>query len=342
MGRYEEISALERIIYLEKRTKELPGLIRNAEKESFRPVPTEPTRKIADKKPYPPVLLTDKMKLRAKLVPIPFSILVGLVCVFIFSHGVVLLSGHRSIGQYIHFRPIILVIITLIIIYAIAFALGMIPWIILHVKKTNRYRLNVRNSPEYKSQCEAVDEENRLAQKILDDQYEKERTHYYSVILPQYNQEKKTWNDTQTKKINSLKKEKQEVAAELIKLYSEYSYIPKDYRNIVILELLLDLLRKYDIPLAQAIAHIERERNQSSYHNYQQYNRGSRSNSSYNNPEPEFHYFAGCKNMKEAKARYRELMKKYHPDAGGNEEISKKINAEYDAIKKKFGYKTKK
>ena len=30
-------------------------------------------------------------------------------------------------------------------------------------------------------------------------------------------------------------------------------------------------------------------------------------------------------------------MKIYHPDAGGNEEASKKINAEYNALKAKFG-----
>ena len=43
-------------------------------------------------------------------------------------------------------------------------------------------------------------------------------------------------------------------------------------------------------------------------------------------------YFAGVKTIEELRKRYRELLKQYHPDNGGNEEIMKEINIEYDRL----------
>ena len=70
--------------------------------------------------------------------------------------------------------------------------------------------------------------------------------------------------------------------------------------------------------------------NNNDYHN-----RTSNHNS--DNQDSEFQFFAGCNNWEQVKSRYRDLMKIYHPDAGGNEEASKKINAEYNALKAKYG-----
>ena len=49
-------------------------------------------------------------------------------------------------------------------------------------------------------------------------------------------------------------------------------------------------------------------------------------------------FFHGVNSMLALKKRYRDLMKIYHPDAGGHEEASKKINAEYNILKKRFGH----
>ena len=57
------------------------------------------------------------------------------------------------------------------------------------------------------------------------------------------------------------------------------------------------------------------------------------------NKDNEFQFFAGCNDWEAVKSRYRDLMKIYHPDAGGNEEASKKINAEYNILKERFGRK---
>lgn len=46
--------------------------------------------------------------------------------------------------------------------------------------------------------------------------------------------------------------------------------------------------------------------------------------------EADSDYFRGCLTEGERKRRYRKLTKKYHPDRGGNEEIMKEINKQYN------------
>lgn len=44
-------------------------------------------------------------------------------------------------------------------------------------------------------------------------------------------------------------------------------------------------------------------------------------------------YFAGVKTVEELRKKYRELLKKHHPDNdGGSVEVTQEINAEYDAL----------
>ena len=43
-------------------------------------------------------------------------------------------------------------------------------------------------------------------------------------------------------------------------------------------------------------------------------------------------WFTGVTTIEELRKRYRELLKQYHPDNGGNEEIMKEINIEYDRL----------
>lgn len=47
--------------------------------------------------------------------------------------------------------------------------------------------------------------------------------------------------------------------------------------------------------------------------------------------------FAGCDTLEKGKERYRNLMKIYHPDEQGNEDMTKEINCQYDEFKRKYG-----
>ena len=43
-------------------------------------------------------------------------------------------------------------------------------------------------------------------------------------------------------------------------------------------------------------------------------------------------YFINVNTLEELRKQYKELLKKYHPDNGGSEEITKAVNAEYDQL----------
>lgn len=47
-------------------------------------------------------------------------------------------------------------------------------------------------------------------------------------------------------------------------------------------------------------------------------------------------FFEGVKNVQELRAKYKELLKKYHPDNGGDLETMQQINAEYDDLFKRL------
>ena len=49
-------------------------------------------------------------------------------------------------------------------------------------------------------------------------------------------------------------------------------------------------------------------------------------------------WFQGITTLKELRKEYRRLVVKHHPDNGGNEDVIKEINAEYDRLFKKLKY----
>ncbi|MCM1256375.1 MAG: J domain-containing protein, partial [Roseburia sp.] len=53
-------------------------------------------------------------------------------------------------------------------------------------------------------------------------------------------------------------------------------------------------------------------------------------------------YFADVKTVEELRKRYRELLKKYHPDnEGGSVEVTQQINAEYDRLFAQMSHENK-
>lgn len=47
-------------------------------------------------------------------------------------------------------------------------------------------------------------------------------------------------------------------------------------------------------------------------------------------------FYENCRNLDELKAEYKRLAKMYHPDLGGDEEIMKQVNAQYDELSQKL------
>ena len=43
-------------------------------------------------------------------------------------------------------------------------------------------------------------------------------------------------------------------------------------------------------------------------------------------------YFINVKTLEQLRRQYKELLKRFHPDNGGSEEIMKAVNVEYDKL----------
>ena len=112
-----------------------------------------------------------------------------------------------------------------------------------------------------------------------------------------------------------------------------------------IAEVVLFVVRAVKMPLNSS-PDFEKSNYQQYYQNngysnssdYQQNYQNNESDHYSDDQDEEFQFFAGCTDWEQVKSRYRDLMKIYHPDAGGHEEASKRINAEYNMLKKKFGH----
>lgn len=341
MSKSDDIFTIEQIIKNESRKKEILDSINRIERETFRSAPQPPIRKTAEKKQYPPVTLTAGMLRRKKIIPIPISIAACLLQIFVYSHILVLMSGYRSIGQFIHFFSVGITVLATLFIYAIAIGFSFLVWFIFGLSLRGKYYRAVRNSENYKQQCLLIDEENRLAQQKLDEQYAQEMNYYNQTVLPKYNSEKNDWLVSKNKRLNSLRAEHQSIKTEISRLYSKVSVIPPVLRNPELLLQILNVLKNSDMTLEQVIAYAENM----ARGNHQEYSRDSYRKSSgekhseNQSAKREKDYFEGCNTWKDVKTRWRDLAKQYHSDLGGSDEIMKIINAQYAKQKIKYGKK---
>ncbi len=341
MSKSDDILSIEQIIKYESRKKEILDSINRIEKETFRPAPQPPIKKTAEKKLYPPVTLTVGMIRRKKIIPIPISIAACLLQIFVYSHILVFVSGYRSIGQFIHFYSVGITLLATLFIYAIAIGFSFLAWFILGLTLRGKYYRAVRNSEDYKQQCLLVDEENRLAQQKLDEQYTQEMNYYNQTIFPKYNSEKNDWLLSKNKRINSLRSELQSIKTEISRLYYKVSVIPPVLRTPELLLQILNVMKNSDMTLEQVISYAENM----ARGNYKEYSRDSYRKSSgekhseNQSVKREKDYFEGCNTWKDVKTRWRDLAKQYHSDLGGSDEIMKIINAQYAKQKMKYGKK---
>jgi len=333
MSKSDDILTIEQIIKYESRKKEILDSINRIEKETFRPVPQPPIRKTAEKKQYPPVIMTAGMIRRKKIIPIPISTAAYLIQIFVYSHILVFVSGYRSIGQFIHFYSVGVTVLATLFVHAIAIGFSYLAWFIIGLALGGKYYRSVRDSEDFKQQCLLVDEENRLEQQKLDEQYAQEMNHYNQTVLPKYNSEKNDWLLNKHNKLNSLRLELQSIKTEISRLYSKVSVIPPVLRNPEILLHILYVMKNSDMTLEQVISYAENM----ARGNYQNYSRKE-----YNGNESVKHekdYFEGCNTWSDVKTRWRDLAKQYHSDLGGSDEIMKIINVQYAKQKKKYGKK---
>lgn len=126
----------------------------------------------------------------------------------------------------------------------------------------------IRNSPEYKQQCAAIDEEYRRKVAAAEEEYRIKLKQYHESVLPPYERGFAVWEKQHKEELASLKAELARLEKELTEHYEATKIIPAQYRRIDALRYIHDVMDSSNYSIAQAVHNydmavqrqIERER----------------------------------------------------------------------------------
>lgn len=333
MNNKDDIATVERILNLEKQAKQKLVDIRSVKNESFHAAPIPPKRQIASKPPYPKPVVPKKSIIISNLISIVFAIIVVLITIHICGKYLIRVQGYRSVGQLLFFVSTAKVIFKTLVIYMGALGLGAISKLAMGSLLISLVVNKIRNSSDYKKICAEVDKEYIASQEELDRQYEKDLSHYNDVVLPEYKRKKQEWSNNQNNRVNKIRNEYNSIMDELRRLYRKLGLQdrpPGNDLDLSVLEYVLSIMKRKNWSFFEAAAYWHEQefgKDRSGYYHSE----------SKQEADNNISYFKDCTSLKQVKARYKSLMKKYHPDVeGGDEEIAKEINAQFERAKSKF------
>lgn len=118
----------------------------------------------------------------------------------------------------------------------------------------------IKNSAEYKAECEKIDKKNSENQassdaeyKKLLDEYQKKLKEYEDVILPQYKRDFDLWSQNHKKDIEQKQSALDEARSELIDIYDKTKILPIQYRKIDTIRFIYEMVSTSDYDVKQAI-----------------------------------------------------------------------------------------
>lgn len=115
----------------------------------------------------------------------------------------------------------------------------------------------IRNSPEYKQQCAAIDEEYRRKITEVEEQHRINLQQYHETILPLYEKGLAEWTKQHNSDLASLKTELERLEKELAAHYDATKIVPTQYRNITALQHIHDSMQSANYSVIQAITNYE-------------------------------------------------------------------------------------
>ncbi len=137
-----------------------------------------------------------------------------------------------------------------------------------HQKEVQAEEDRIRNSPEYRQQCAAIDEAYQKRVAFAEEQYQANLKQYHEVQIPQYEKGFAVWQKWQDGEISSLNTELNRLERALASHYETTKIVPAQYRRINALKYIHDVMSSSNYTIAQAIQNydmavqrqIERER----------------------------------------------------------------------------------
>ncbi len=109
-----------------------------------------------------------------------------------------------------------------------------------HEKEVKAEEERIRNSPEYRQQCAAIDEAYRKRVAFAEEQYQANLKQYNEVILPRYEQGFAAWKKQHEEKLAAFKTELERLKKELAEHYETTNIVSAKYRTINALQFIYD------------------------------------------------------------------------------------------------------
>lgn len=128
-----------------------------------------------------------------------------------------------------------------------------------HEKEVKAEEERIRNSPEYRQQCAAIDEAYQKRVAFAEEQYQANLKQYHEVILPQYEQGFAEWKKQHEEKLTSFKAEMDRLEKELAEHYATTQIVSVQYRKIHALSFIYAAMTDpdFDLTAAQAASYYD-------------------------------------------------------------------------------------
>lgn len=187
--------------------------------ENFRQPPEEP-QKITWSPNYPEIKIT--FKDRIKCIE-PYMLIIMFVCIF----------GLFPVSLFLFFKE--------------------------YKKAKITACEKVKNSEEYRKQCEEIDRDVSERQAKSDLEFEEALNEYENILMPQYKKELAAWTKNHNREITEIQNILNTATDELIIHYENTKIIPLQYRNIEALQYIYDMISTSDYDIKQVIENYDRD-----------------------------------------------------------------------------------
>ena len=127
-------------------------------------------------------------------------------------------------------------------------------------EQTSEY-LNAKAKADMRAQQQQAEIEHKLQaqQAAFDDEYQKAKEHYDTVILPQYNDERSAWESEHERKVQAVSSKLDSDRKAQSELYESTRIIPMQYRSIETLTYIYQLMSTSDYDIKEAVDMYDKE-----------------------------------------------------------------------------------
>ncbi len=242
-NRMEQIAALKKAMELQSSIRSLAAKASELRSSKFGAAPKPPQKPVCENVPDPTYPIP-KSELKfgqycKKHIPTWRKVLYAVAVLFIVLLGVV--------GIVVFLVP--------------AIAVGLIIEYVLYSQLRQREEAAIKDSTAYKDQCAAIDRETtkKRAKVVAAYQnkvavYEQEMHEYNTITLPQYEQQKKEWEEKCAADIADTDKLLAQTRQELSAHYAATEIVPEQCKSLSALEYIYNRMTTSDCTLADALA----------------------------------------------------------------------------------------